>query len=85
MNQPTTTLIDVCKKLAGIGEITQFFGASAKFQKKFSGLCLTLAKTIAKEQGITMEQAQKLPPETKLGKKAQKKFAELLSWVERNN
>jgi hypothetical protein len=85
MNQKNPTLLDVCKQIAGIREAIAFCGASAKFQKTLHSRQLALARLIAKEQGVSMKEAQKLSPDTKLGEKAQKEFAEFSSWAEKNS
>ena len=78
------TMADVCNCVAGTETLIKLFGASAEFSKSFYGLCSALGEVIAEEQGISMEQAKKLLRDTRLGEKAQRKFLELQSWIQKN-
>jgi hypothetical protein len=62
----------------------ELFGVSARALRDYGKRCRALGEIIMQEEGqLTPKEAMNLPKDTKLGRRAQKKFQQLQEWVRR--
>jgi len=81
-----TTIEDVKKYMNDIFISIKLWGTEfeSEFKQRFKSYCGNLGDAIADEFGVSKRQAKNLPDDTRLGKKANKKFKELKEWVSDN-